>query len=102
MHVVFLTVEYPPLPSGGIGTSVRNLARALVAQGHRVTVLGVGPETEFDDQGIMVRFIGETHVPKVGWLWDVRRVQRELNRLVRAEGAEIVEAHDWGGGSAGP
>lgn len=101
MHVVFLTIEYPPLPSGGIGTSVRNLARALVAQGHRVTVIGVGPETKFVDQGIEVRFIGETHVLKIGWLWDIRRVQRELNRLVREEGAQIVEAHDWGGVSAG-
>lgn len=101
MHVVFLTIEYPPLPSGGIGTSVRNLGRALVAQGHRVTVLGVGPETEFNDQGIAVRFVGETRVPKLGWLWDIRRVQRELNRLVREEGAEVVEAHDWGGVSAG-
>jgi glycosyltransferase involved in cell wall biosynthesis len=101
MHVVFLTVEFPPLLSGGIGTSVRNLGRALVAQGHRVTVLGVGAETEFNDDGIDVRFIGETRVPKLGWLWDIGRVQRELNRLVREEGAEVVEAHDWGGVSAG-
>ncbi len=101
MHVVFLTMEYPPLPSGGIGTSVRNLARAMVAQGQRVTVLGMGQATEFEDQGINVRFIGETQLPKVGWLWDIKRVERELNRLVREEGAEIVEAHDWVGVSAG-
>ena len=25
MHVGFLTLEYPPLPSGGIGTSLRTL-----------------------------------------------------------------------------
>ncbi|HEX8776462.1 MAG TPA: glycosyltransferase family 4 protein [Pyrinomonadaceae bacterium] len=101
MHVVFLTMEYPPLPSGGIGTSVRNLGRALVRQGHRVSVLGTGPLMEFEDEGVRVRFIGETRVPKVGWLWDARRVERELNRLVREEGADIVEAHDWGGVSAG-
>lgn len=101
MHIVFLTLEYPPLPSGGIGTSVRNLGRALVRQGHRVTVLGAGPLMEFEDEGVRVHFIGETRVPKVGWLWDVHRVERELNRLIREEGAEIVEAHDWGGVSAG-
>ncbi len=101
MHVVFLTVEYPPLPSGGIGTNLRNLGRALIKQGHRVTVLGVGTETAFEDQGVEVRFIGETRVRKVGWLWDIRRVECELNRLVRDEGAEIVEAHDWCGVSAG-
>jgi len=101
MHVVFLTIEYPPLPSGGIGTSVRNLGRALVRQGHRVTVVGAGPLMEFEDEGVSVRFIGETRVPKIGWLWDAHRIERELNRLVREEGAEIVEAHDWGGISAG-
>ncbi|HEX8141049.1 MAG TPA: glycosyltransferase family 4 protein [Pyrinomonadaceae bacterium] len=101
MHVLFLTIEYPPMPSGGIGTSVRNLGRALVRQGHRVTVVGAGPEAEFEDEGVRVRFIGETRVPKIGWLWDIRRAERELNRLVREEGAEIVEAHDWGGVSAG-
>jgi glycosyltransferase involved in cell wall biosynthesis len=101
MHIVFLTMEYPPLPSGGIGTSVRNLGRALVRQGHRVTVLGAGPLTEFEDEGVHVNFIGETRVPKLGWLWDAHRVERELNRLIREEGAEIVEAHDWGGVSAG-
>lgn len=89
------------MQSGGIGTSICNLARAIVAQGHRVTVLGLGKRTEFQDQGVNVRFIGETSIPKVGWLWDVRRVQHELNNLVRREGADIVEAHDWGGVSAG-
>jgi glycosyltransferase involved in cell wall biosynthesis len=101
MHIVFLTLEYPPLPSGGIGTSLRNLGRALVRQGHRVTVMGPGPQMEFEDEGVRVRFIGETRVPKIGWLWDARRIERELNRLIRKEGAEIVEAHDWGGVSAG-
>lgn len=94
-------MEYPPLPSGGIGTSICNLARAIVAQGHRVTVVGLGKRTEFQDQGVNVRFIGATSIPKVGWLWDVRRVQHELNNLVRREGADIVEAHDWCGVSAG-
>jgi starch synthase len=101
MHVVFLSMEYPPLPSGGIGTSICNLARAIVAQGHRVTVLGFGKRAEFQDQGVDVRFIGETSIPKVGWLWDVRRAQRELNNLIRRDGADIVEAPDWSGVSAG-
>lgn len=101
MHVVFLTNEYPPLPSGGIGTSIRNLARALVAGGHRATVIGMGAGAEFEDQGVAVRFVAETRAPKVGWLWDIRRMERELNALVRCEHADIVEAHDWGGVAVG-
>ena len=101
MHVAFLTTEYPPLPSGGIGTSIRNLARALVAEGHRATVLVAGAGAAFEDRGVGVRFTGETHVPKVGWLWDARRAQRTLNELVRRDGVDVIEAHDWCGPSAG-
>jgi glycosyltransferase involved in cell wall biosynthesis len=101
MHVAFLTTEYPPLPSGGIGTSIRNLARALVARGDRATVLVAGAGAEFEDRGVRVRFTGETSVPKLGWLWDARRAQRELNELVRRDGVDVIEAHDWCGPSAG-
>lgn len=101
MHVAFLTSEYPPLPSGGIGTSIRNLGRAMVAQGHRVTVLGWGPQAEFNDQGVQVRFLGHTNIPKAGWFANRLLAQRELNRLVRDEGVQIVEAPDWCGLSAG-
>jgi glycosyltransferase involved in cell wall biosynthesis len=101
MHIAFLSLEYPPLPSGGIGTSVQNLARALVRQGHRVTVLGWGPETEFDDGGVRVRFLGHTSIPRMGWFLNRRRLQRELRRLKKTEGLDIVEAHDWCGISAG-
>ncbi|HEX8160367.1 MAG TPA: glycosyltransferase family 4 protein [Pyrinomonadaceae bacterium] len=101
MHVAFLTTEYPPLPSGGIGTSTRNLARALAARGDRATVLVAGAGEAFDDGGVRVRFNGETNVPKVGWVWDARRAQRELNRMIRRDGVDVVEAHDWCGPSAG-
>lgn len=101
MHVGFLTLEYPPFPSGGIGTSISNLTRALVAMGHRATVVGWGPAGEFDDGGVKVRFLGDEHPPKLGWLVNRRRARDELRRLVRDEGLDIVEAHDWGGPSAG-
>lgn len=101
MHIGFLTTEYPPLPSGGIGTSIRNLARALVAMGHRVTVIGWGAATEFEDQGVKARFLSDTHLPKTGWFINRLRVQRELRRLVAKENLQIVEAPDWGGLSAG-
>ena len=101
MHIAFLTNEYPPLPSGGIGTNVRNLARTLVQQGHRVTVLGWGAETQFDDQGVQVHFLGHTRIPKLGWFLNRRHAAREINRLVREEQLAIVEAPDWCGMSAG-
>src|SRR5688572_12308682 len=101
MHVGFLTTEYPPLLSGGIGTSLRNLGRALVTQGHRVTVVGWGPQVETEDEGVRVRFLGETGVPYMGWLLNRRAVQREFVRLIAKEGLDLVVAHDWCGPSAG-
>jgi glycosyltransferase involved in cell wall biosynthesis len=100
MHVVFLTNEYPPMPSGGIGTSVGNLGRALVRLGHRATVLGEGKGLEWEDEGISVRFLRTTRLPKVGWLLNQLLFQREINRLVATEQAQVVEAPDWGGMSA--
>lgn len=101
MHIGFLTNEYPPLPSGGIGTSVQNLARQFVSKGHRVTVLGWGAKKEFEDLGVQVRFIGGTNIPKMGWLFNRLHIQREFNHLVKRENIEIVEAPDWCGPSAG-
>lgn len=101
MRIGFLTNEYPPLPSGGIGTSVRNLARALVADGHQVTVVGWGPEARFEDGGVRVRFLGETRLPSLGWLLNRGRARAKLLRLLEKEGLDVVEAPDWCGPSAG-
>jgi glycosyltransferase involved in cell wall biosynthesis len=101
MHLAFLTNEYPPLPSGGIGTSVQNLARALVATGHRVTVLGWAGPHRFEDHGVQVHMLAPTRLPKIGWLLNRLRAQREINRLVREAQLALVEAPDWCAPSAG-
>jgi glycosyltransferase involved in cell wall biosynthesis len=101
MHIGFLTTEYPPLPSGGIGTSIQNLARELTARGHKVTVVGWGHGAAFDDLGVQVRFLKRTFLPKTEWLRGRLALQTELRRLVLEEGLQIVEAADWCGLSAG-
>lgn len=101
MNIAFLTSEYPPLRHGGIGTSIRNLARSLVTSGHQVTVLGWGENAEFEDQGVRVHFLRDSSFPKMGWLLNRRGAQHELNRLVREQKVDIVEAQDWCGLSAG-
>lgn len=101
MHVGFLTLEYPPLPTGGIGTSLRTLGRALVAQGHRVTVVGWGPRLETEDEGVRVRFLGDSALPRMGWLLNRWAVRRELVRLAERERLDLVATHDWCGPSAG-
>ncbi len=101
MHICFLTSEYPPLPCGGIGTSIRNLGRALVEAGCRVSVLGLGGPAEFHDGEVAVRMVRRAHLPKLGWLQNRLWLQRELRRMVRCEQLDLVEAPDWCGLSAG-
>jgi glycosyltransferase involved in cell wall biosynthesis len=102
MHIAFLTVEYPPLPCGGIGTSIRNLASALVAHGHRVTIVGYGRNWRCEDaDGIAVRFHEYPRVRWIGLVLSRLLMRQELCRMVRHEGLDVVEAHDWLGPSAG-
>ena len=101
MHIGFLTLEFPPLPSGGIGTSLRTLGRALVAQGHRVTVVGWGPRLDTEDEGVRIRFVGDSALPRMGWLLNRWAVRRELVRLAEKERLDLVATHDWCGPSAG-
>jgi glycosyltransferase involved in cell wall biosynthesis len=72
-----------------------------VKQGHRVTVVGWGKRTEFDDEGVKVVFQGGIPVPRIGWLFNRINMQRLVNRLVGNDGLEILESPDWCGLSAG-
>jgi glycosyltransferase involved in cell wall biosynthesis len=44
IHLAIICNEYPPLPHGGIGSFSKDLAEAMVANGHAVTVLGIAPQ----------------------------------------------------------
>lgn len=59
MNILYLCDEYPPGRHGGIGTSVRLLARQMVKLGHTAVVAGLygpgyGGDDEFDDNGVKV------------------------------------------------
>lgn len=108
MNLCYLCREYPPAPrTGGIGSSTRDLARALVAQGHRVHVVAParnGPET-LQDEGVLVHRVpvsrwqfpgiarlGGQSLDRLGWSWAAARA---VARLDRAEGLDAVEAPDF-------
>jgi len=100
VHIGFLTNEYPPY-SGGIGTSVRNLAKGLVSRGHQVTVLILGRGNDRVDEGVQLVHIKPTTIPRLGWLLNRLAIKKEINRLVEEQGLDIVECPDWCGLSAG-
>ncbi|MBC7748209.1 MAG: glycosyltransferase family 1 protein, partial [Methylotenera sp.] len=77
MKTAFLTSEYPHPKtgsSGGIGTSIKNLAIGLVAEGCSVIVLVYGQNSEsvFDDNGITIQQIQNKKFKGLSW-WLTRK-----------------------------
>jgi glycogen(starch) synthase len=124
MNILYLCDEYPPGLHGGIGTSVRLLAREMVKLGHRVVVaglysLGYGGENEFYDEGVKVyrfrrlldsnwfknqhslsarvsiRLLKDTGIIE----WDIRKslavYKKQLEQIITDYQIDIVEMPDY-------
>lgn len=104
---------YPPIV-GGQEQHVRNLARALVARGHEVTVATThlaGQTCRADDEGVDVHRV-RTSVQRVDQLFTSGRrfappfpdpeAAIALRRLVRKHRPQVIHAHDWLGRSLLP
>lgn len=113
MHVVYISREYPPtLRGGGIASYVRDMASALVALGHKVTVICASDDTRVgsDIHNGNLRIIrlsgGDFVIPAVesANLWrKLRSVTRFFsyrkkvrNVLKDIKDADIVEVPEFG------
>jgi glycosyltransferase involved in cell wall biosynthesis len=102
MKIAFLTPEYPHPKtgnSGGIGTSIKNLAAGLVAEGCSVRVLVYGQKEEgvFDDNGICIQQIRNVKLKGLSWYLTRKKIQRIINTLHYQKEIDLVEAADWTG-----
>jgi glycosyltransferase involved in cell wall biosynthesis len=102
MKIAFLTPEYPHPKtgnSGGIGTSIKNLAAGLLAEGCSVRVLVYGQKEEgvFDDDGICVQQIQNVKLKGLSWYLTRKKLQKIINTLYHNKEIELVEAPDWTG-----
>lgn len=102
MKIAFLTPEYPHPKtgsSGGIGTSIKNLAVGLLAEGCSVRVLVYGQKEEavFDDDGIKVQQIRNVKFKGLSWFLTRKKLERIINQLYANEEIDLVEAPDWTG-----
>jgi glycosyltransferase involved in cell wall biosynthesis len=102
MKIAFLTPEFPHPKtgsSGGIGTSILNLAKGLTLQGHEVSVLVYGQKEDavFTENGIFYYQIKNIKLKGLSRLLTQKKVQKLINKLVREDKVEIVEAPDWTG-----
>jgi glycosyltransferase involved in cell wall biosynthesis len=102
MKIAFLTPEFPHPKtgsSGGIGTSILNLSKGLVKDGHEVSVLVYGQDKDevFIENGITYYRIKNTRLKGFSRLLTQKKVQRLINKLVSENKIEILEAPDWTG-----
>lgn len=102
MHIGFITPEYPheSLPAaGGLGTSIKNLANALVNEGVEVSIFVVGLDHSraFKENQINFHFIKKYKVPGVTWFATRKYYQNCINKIVSDTGIDLLEAPDWTG-----
>lgn len=102
MKIAFLTHEYPHSKtgnSGGIGTSIKNLATGLLEQGCSVRVLVYGQKEEsvFEDQGIVIQQIKNIKLKGLSWFLTRKKIQKIINQLYNQQKIDLVEASDWTG-----
>jgi phthiocerol/phenolphthiocerol synthesis type-I polyketide synthase E len=93
--VIMLSPEYPPYALGGLATHVHDLAKGLVAAGHRVFVFSVHPGVAYqeDARGLTVRSVA------VGAEDDFASVNRRVAAAAEAflesgEKPDLIHSHD--------
>jgi glycosyltransferase involved in cell wall biosynthesis len=94
LHVCFLCNEYPPMSHGGVGTMIQALGRALIEEGHRVTVLGVyhvHKEVREEDKGVTVVRIPHSKIPKAGIFWNAVRLRRAIRSVHKDHAIDVLE-----------
>ncbi|MCY2687869.1 glycosyltransferase family 4 protein [Salinimicrobium sp. TH3] len=102
MHIGFLTPEYPHFlanTTAGIGSSIKNLAEALVRKEIKVSIFiyGQNINTVFLEDGIKFHFIKQQKFLLGGWFLYRKFIQNYLNKYVAVDGIQVIEAPDWTG-----
>lgn len=65
MRICFLSLDYPSATGGGgVGSQVREIARAMVKAGHDASVIALtsGEPREFSDQGVLVHQVRPSNI----------------------------------------
>ncbi|WP_405199448.1 glycosyltransferase family 4 protein [Christiangramia sp. LLG6405-1] len=102
MHIGFITPEYPhynSTPSGGLGTSIKNLATSLVDKEINVSVFIYGQQKDhnFKEDGINFHFIKQGNYSFFGWFRYRKFLESYINRSIVRDNIDLIEAPDWTG-----
>ncbi|GAB5400424.1 MAG: glycosyltransferase [Aureisphaera sp.] len=99
MHILFLSGEYPLWTSGGVGTFIQTLGRALVQNGHRVTVVGQGKEREevyLEDDGVQIYRLPKNTSRLPNFLFNANQVNKKLKAIHEEYPISIIESAEGG------
>jgi glycosyltransferase involved in cell wall biosynthesis len=94
LHICFLCNEYPPGKHGGIGIFTQTLGRRLAARGHKVTVVGFYPvrkSTSENDDGVSIRRLRETRLPRAGFVLNGLSLRRNLRELDSSRPVDVLD-----------
>lgn len=103
MDILMLSWEYPPRVIGGVAPHVRNLARALVERGQRVTVVTAphaGLDAVSDDEGVEVRRVTPSlpyppDFPGEVLQFNLGLVEEALQLAAGGRSFDVIHCHDW-------
>ena len=102
MHILFLTPEYPheqTARSGGLGTSIKNLAVSLAEKEVCVSIVVLyQSKTQIvRDGAITIHSLQSKSYPIMGWYFYKKAIGKYVNKLCDQENVDIIEAPDWTG-----
>lgn len=105
MHIGFLTPEFPHEltgKSGGLGTSIKNLADALARKGVKISIFVYGQNINkvISDSGISLHIISQRKFQFFSWYFYRKFLQKYVNTEISLNRIDLIEAPDWTGISA--
>ena len=99
LNIVFLSHEYPLWASGGVGTFLQTFGRAMAAEGHGITILGVGDkreEEQLDDQGVKLIRLSKNESRLPNFLYNSVQLNKRLRALHKEHPIDIIESAELG------
>jgi len=102
MKIAFLTPEYPHPQtgsSGGLGTSIFNLAKGLTALKQEVVILVYGQKQDkiFKTGDATVYQIKNVKLKGLSWWLTRQKIEKLINQLYDDQIIDVLEAPDWTG-----
>lgn len=99
MHICFISSEYPLWQSGGVGSFLQTFGRALVNEGHKVSIIGIGDkivEEQLNDNGVLIYRLPVSKVSIGKFLFNTKNISKKIKAINENSNIDIVESAELG------